>query len=348
MALTEDSEVGKLNCPSTWLLQYPYDIQLVELPALSSILPVANTVAAKLLLSSDVLVLLCDPLTTPVPTLCAKTKHLLNRPNTILVFTSVAPFEHRRSLLSKELAELGCAPGRILFLDPTQALDAVTFLQTDPKLPFAIERYQKDSLSSQISTLGVAINELFRTRASTESSLSALQTRTVLMQIQSALDASFRSVQCAAERLSRMDVGVANLRSQVADIKATVRPEILGTGENGAVRSVLAQGAKRMQAILESLSFWSMFWRVDEIGPLVSTSVRTEWCKELEDNVRRFRRCMVWSDWSMLLAHSTDWPSVLYSEPANKIYAGPLVYACPTVSILRLSFACTLEPASST
>ena len=348
MALTEDSEVGKLNCPSTWLLQYPYDIQLVELPALSSILPVANTVAAKLLLSSDVLVLLCDPLTIPVPTLCAKTKHLLNRPNTILVFTSVAPFEHRRSLLSKELAELGCAPGRILFLDPTQALDAVTFLQTDPKLPFAIERYQKDSLSSQISTLGVAINELFRTRASTESSLSALQTRTVLMQIQSALDASFRSVQCAAERLSRMDVGVANLRSQVADIKATVRPEILGTGENGAVRSVLAQGAKRMQAILESLSFWSMFWRVDEIGPLVSASVRTEWCKELEDNVRRFRRCMVWSDWSMLLAHSTDWPSVLYSEPANKIYAGPLVYACPTVSILRLSFACTLEPASST
>lgn len=284
LALTEHSEVGKLNCPSTWLLQYPYDIQLVELPALSSI-PVTNVVAAKLLLSSDVLVLLCDPLTTPVPTLYAKTKHLLNRPNTILVFTSVAPFEHRRSLLSKELAELGCAPGRILFLDPTQALDAITLLQTDSKLPFAIERYQKDSLSSQISTLGIAINELFGTRASTESSLSALQTRTVLMQIQSALDASFRSVQCAAERLARMNTGVSNLRSQVAGIKETAGPEVLGSGENDAVRSVLAQETKRMQAVLESLSFWRMFWRVDEIGSLVSTSVRTEWCKELEHNL---------------------------------------------------------------
>ena len=287
MALTDHSEAAKLICPSTWLLQYPYDIELVEFPPLSSI-SIANTDATKLLLSSDVLVLLCDPLTTSVPTLCAKSQHLLNRQNTILVFTSVAPFEHRRRLLSKELAELGCKPGHILFLDPTRALDAITLLQTDSSLPFAIERYQKDSLNSQISTLGVAINELFGTRASTESSLLALQTRTVLMQLQSALDASFRSVQCAAERLARMDAGVAKLRSQVAGIKESEGSEALGAGENDVVRSVLAQGIKRMQAMLQSLSFWRMLWRVDDVGPLVSAPVRMEWCKELEHSVRQF------------------------------------------------------------
>ncbi|KAL4078386.1 hypothetical protein V8B97DRAFT_1865865 [Scleroderma yunnanense] len=284
VTLINHLEVGKLTCPSTWLLQYPYDIQIVELPALSSI-PPANTSAAKLLLSSDVLVLLCDPLTTPIPMLSAKAKHLLNRPNTLLVFTSVTPFEHRRSLLSKELADLGCVPGRILFVDPTQALDAIALLQADSTFPYAIERFQKDSLGSQISAIGSAISELFGTRASTDTSLLTLQTRSALIQIQSSLDASFQSVHCAAEGLARVDTGVTKLRSQVMGIKEGAEREVLGAGEHDAVRLALVQGTKRMQTMLESLSFWKMLWRVDEIGSLVSTSFRGEWCKELEHSL---------------------------------------------------------------
>ncbi|KAI6166145.1 hypothetical protein EDD17DRAFT_124319 [Pisolithus thermaeus] len=276
------SEVGKLNSPSTWLLQYPYDIQLFELPTFDS-MSEGNIKAMKLLWNSDILILVCDPLLVPIVALAARTRRLLNRPNTILAFTSSTPSEYRRSQVTKELSDLGCEPGRILFLDPMQALRATTSLQTDSNFSLAVERYQNASLSSHISSLGVAIGELLGERESTDASSSSLRTQTALTQIQSALDDSGEGVACAAERVSQVFAGLAKLRSQIEGVRDRVEKEVLG-GPND-VESALAQGANRMKAMLGSLSFWNIVWMVDEIEAMVSAAVRLEWCKELEDEL---------------------------------------------------------------
>lgn len=280
--LENHSEVGKLNSPSTWLLQYPHDIQLFELPPLD-LISEGNVKAMKLLWSSDVLILVCDPLIVPIATLAGKAKHLLNRPNTILVFTSVAPSEHRLSQVSKELFDLGCEPGRILFLDPVQALHATTSLQTDSDFGLAVERYQNASLSSRISSLGVSVGELLGERKSTDVPLESLRTRTALIQIQSALDVGGESVACTAERLSQVFAGLAKLRSQVASVKERAGNEVLGGSHNA--ESVLAQDNKRMKAMFGSLSFWNMVWMADEIEAMVSAAIRLEWGRELEDEL---------------------------------------------------------------
>ncbi|KAI6002761.1 hypothetical protein EDD15DRAFT_2157387 [Pisolithus albus] len=276
------SEVSKLNSPSTWLLQYPYDIQLLEFPTFDSMLE-GDISATKLLWNSDILILVCDPLLVPVVSLVARTRRLLNRPNTILAFTFSAPSEYRRSQVSKELSDLGCEPGRILFLDPVQALRATTGLQTDTDFSLAVERYQNASLNSHLSSLGVAVGELLGGRESTDVSSLALRTQTVLIQIQSALDDSGECVACTAERVSQVLTGVAKLRSQVAGVREHAEKEVLG-GPND-VESVLAQGANRMKAMLGSLSFWNMVWMVDEFEAMISATVRLEWCKELEDEL---------------------------------------------------------------
>ncbi|KAI6040304.1 hypothetical protein EDC04DRAFT_1532265 [Pisolithus marmoratus] len=280
--LEHSSEVRKLNSPSAWLLQYPYDIQLFELPTLDSISE-ANVKATQLLWTSDILVLVCDPLLVPIVTLAARAKRLLNRPNTILVFTSVAPSAHRRSQVSEELSNLGCEPGRILFLDPVQAVRATAGLQTNSDFSLAVERYQNASLSSRVSSLGTAVGELLGGRESTDGSLSSLHTQTALVQIQSALDAGGESLACTAERISQVFTGLAKLRSEVADVRERAEKEVLGGSSD--VESVLAQDTKRMKAMLESLSFWNMVWAVDEIEAIVNAPIRLDWCKELEDEL---------------------------------------------------------------
>ncbi|KAG6335569.1 hypothetical protein ID866_3509 [Astraeus odoratus] len=286
VALTNHSDVGRLDSPSTWLLQYSNDIQLVEFPPLNMMLR-ANAESAKWLLSSDILVILCDPLTTPVTALATQAKHLLNRPNTILAFTSVVQSEYHRGRVSKELFDLGCIPGRILFLNPVQALDAIELLKKGSNLPWAIERYQHDSLCSRISSVAGAIGELLSTTTgSTESSLLSLQTRTTLIQVQSALDASLNSVHCTTERLAELSASFVKLRSQVEDLKKKVENEVLkGSGKEDVVGLALALGAKRMKRMLDALSFWNLVWRVDEVGAIVSATVQRQWCKELEDEL---------------------------------------------------------------
>lgn len=280
--LENHSEVAKLNSPSTWLLQYPYDIQLLEFPTFDS-MSEGDIRATKLLWNSDILILVCDPLLVPIVSLVARTRRLLNRPDTILAFTSSVPSEYRRSQVSKELSDLGCEPGRILFLDPVQALRATTGLQTNSDFSLAVERYQNASLNSHISSLGVAVGELLGGRESTDVSSSTLRTRTALIQIQSALDDGGECVACTAERVSQVFAGLAKLRSQVAGARERAEKEVLG-GSND-VELVLAQGANRMKAMLGSLSFWNMVWMVDEIEAVVSATVRLEWCKELEDEL---------------------------------------------------------------
>ncbi|KAI6021441.1 hypothetical protein BKA83DRAFT_4281960 [Pisolithus microcarpus] len=262
--LENHSKVAKLNSPSTWLLQYPYDIQLLEFPTFDS-MSEGDIRTTKLLWNSDILILVCDPLLVPIVSL------------------SSVPSEYRRSQVSKELSDLGCEPGRILFLNPVQALRATAGLQTNSDFSLAVERYQNASLNSHISSLGVAVGELLGGRESTDVSSSTLRTRTALIQIQSALDDGGECVACTAERVSQVFAGLAKLRSQVAGARERAEKEVLG-GSND-VELVLAQGANRMKAMLGSLSFWNMVWMVDEIEAVVSATVRLEWCKELEDEL---------------------------------------------------------------
>lgn len=240
------------------------------------------------ILSSDVVLLLCDPVFTPISTLASMERHLINRPNTILVLTSVAPSEHRHTRIWMELSDLGCKPGRLLFVDPVQALDAITLLQTDPNFPLAIERYQRNSLDSQIAKIAVEISQLLGTREAADQSWLSLQTRTALAQMKVALDAGTNSVQFSAKAVDQLSTSVVQLQSQVEAAGREAESLVFGrTAEGDIVGLALAQGTNRIKATLDSLSFWNMVWRVDEVESLIGATVRKEWCRGLEDGVRR-------------------------------------------------------------
>ncbi|KAG1865820.1 hypothetical protein DFJ58DRAFT_838472 [Suillus subalutaceus] len=266
---------GTLTIPASWLQQYPFPVQLTEIPSLSS-----DPSLPKILLKGDVLIFLCNPLTTPLPTLISNAQYILQRPNTILVLTASSVSGHAIDYISKELAAANCTPGKILAVDPIRALEAVSALKSDPSSPTAIQRYQDDFMGSRISLLGdvlagmLGLKDSSRT-VSSSSLLLAIRTRSAVIQMQGALYASARSVSQARVAIDRVFTGASELQSQVEEVRARTDREVLV--ESG-IDEALLRGSKEMKALLESLSWLKMIWRIDEIDSL-------HWCRELENQL---------------------------------------------------------------
>ncbi|KAH0827868.1 hypothetical protein J3R83DRAFT_3495 [Lanmaoa asiatica] len=276
---------GELSSPSDWLQRFPHAIRLTELPDLLSLASISDE-TDNLLLDSDVLVLLYDPIVTPLSDLAIRAKHLLNKPNTILILTSGPISDPHRQFVSRTLSKMGCQPGHILFVDPRQALDAVTALQTNPTSPSTIDRYQRDTLGSQISTITVAINEVLSPKNMSETPLLDLRQETALSQVYGSLSASFRSVEASKKDVDRVASEIGDLLSEVQRVRENTRHEILGKpGEDNKIEKALSLSTREMNTLLGSFMFWRMVWRVDEIGALVSAAVQGQWCKGLENQL---------------------------------------------------------------
>ena len=267
---------GALNIPSYWLQQYPLPIQVTEVPSLSSQPSLQNT-----LLRGDVLVLLCNPLTTPLPTLITKTGYMLRRPTTVLILTSAGASDHVLEHVKRELAAAGCKPRNVLTVDALRALDAISALKSDPSSSAAIQRYQNDFTGSRISTFSEVLGEMLGSKDSRRVSLSDIRTRTALVQMNSALHASAHSVAQARTAIDRVFAGASELQSQVEEVRVR-SDEVLA--ESG-VDEALLRGSKEMKTLLDSLTWPTVIWRVDEIDTLVGSALESHWCRELESQV---------------------------------------------------------------
>ncbi|KAG1808364.1 hypothetical protein EV424DRAFT_1574478 [Suillus variegatus] len=153
-------------------------------------------------------------------------------------------------------------------LDPIRALEAVSALKADPSSPAAIQRYQEDFMGSRISLLGDVLAGMLGLKDSgrTSSLLLAIRTQSALIQMRSALYASARSVSQARVVIDRVFIGASELQSQVEEVRARTDREVLV--ESG-IDEALLRGSKEMKAVLESLTWLKMVWRVDEIDSLL-------------------------------------------------------------------------------
>jgi len=271
---------GSLTIPSSWLQQYPLPIQVTEIPSLSS-----QPTFQKTLLKGDVLVLICNPLTTPLPTLIAKANYILKRSKTILLLTASGASEHALERVKKELVAAGCKPGKVLAVDPIRALDAISALKSDLSSPSVIQRYQNDFTGSRISILNEVLGEMLGSKEKEKQRVTLLdiRTRTALMQMKSALCASAQSVTEARATIDRVFTGASELQSQVEEVYAKADEVLTDSG----VDKALLRDSKEMKTLLDSLTWPKMIWCVDEIDTLVGSALERHWCRELESEVCR-------------------------------------------------------------
>ncbi|KAG2099121.1 hypothetical protein BD769DRAFT_1512126 [Suillus cothurnatus] len=251
---------GNLTIPASWLQQYPFPIQLTEISSISSHPSLAKNAPQRRRIN-------------------------LPLPNTILVLTASSTSGHALDCISKELAAANCTPGNILAVDPIRALEAVSALKSDPSSPAAIQRYQDDFMGSRISLLGDVLARMLGLKdsmASSSSLLLAIRARSAVIQMQSALYASARSVSQARVAIDHVFTGASELESQVEEVRARTDREVLV--ESG-IDEALLRGSKEMKALLESLTWLKMIWRVDEMDSLVSSALDRLWCREFENQL---------------------------------------------------------------
>lgn len=169
-------------------------------------------------------------------------------------------------------------------------------------------------MGSRISLLGDVLAGMLGLKDSgrTSSLLLAIRTQSALIQMRSALYASARSVSQARVVIDRVFIGASELQSQVEEVRARTDREVLV--ESG-IDEALLRGSKEMKAVLESLTWLKMVWRVDEIDSLVSSALDRYWCRELENQVCTHR--IIFFSIVKLITYSSSFKRVVSPLPKH-------------------------------
>ena len=276
---TPESSVFKVSSP--YLLQFSTPLQITEIP------PSTSHNVAHSILQADTAVIVCNPLTTPLPDLL-RTGLLSNNPNLILILscTSSPIIDSPSAFLSRFLPHgshgFSGSPFSgltILPMDPPRALAAIDALTADSRSSTAVQKYQDDFLGSRVSSLTAAL------KSNLASGLDHIRTQTALAQIRFALATCTDALHDAKRELHCTCTAVRHLNDRIEETKVRMRGDILGRHARDDVSVALDNARKELTAVMDRLSWFKMISCVDEISHIVGQAVERAWCRDLEKQV---------------------------------------------------------------
>ncbi|GLB37659.1 hypothetical protein LshimejAT787_0407100 [Lyophyllum shimeji] len=302
LAISSSANPGNstFHTSSSFLRQFSVPLQIIELcprprPTSPSAAHASSVIAERtpdVLLRADVAIVVCNPVTTPVPAIL-QNPVLSRNSNTILVITSTPPAriaDSLRTMLSQSVADGTLRSTRILFVDPSRALAANEVIKSDSRSTTSVQRYQDDFVGSRVSTVTAALRELIA--SSSEPSQTLLRARTSLARSRAALLTCQASLKHERTEMDSVSGAVSTLKGRIEEAKARAQREVLArtstqntpksSDEGDAVAEAVQQAGKEVKAVMDRLTWWRMVWRVDEISLLVTQAVHNAWCRDLE------------------------------------------------------------------
>lgn len=224
--------------------QFPAPVELSELPSI----PLSHVKASavhKALLSSDVPVIVCNPVTTPIAKLRSELPLALQHQNAILVVVyspeSASTFE---DAVSKQLPQ----SLSVVFVDPSRALGAIRTLSAEPGSSIAVQRYQDNYAASGISKFTAALTQKLSIVSS--SGISALYALSAKEQVKASLSACHTTLKAAGREIDVTVVSNIGLRDSVAELEARIEAEVLGASSVNEVQRALGRAKAEVKAAL--------------------------------------------------------------------------------------------------
>lgn len=273
------SEPGSLRVQSAWLQQFGVPLEVLELRA-----PATEGKAVKTLLSADVPIIVCNSATTPLPSLLTRLAPVLAHPNAVLVLTSSSGSEalinRIRSLCEHDLT--------ILFIDPSRALKALRILSSAPSSSTAVEKYQENFTASNLSKLTEAVSHAIVDAARGTSSFAVVQNlhaQTAHSIVQNSLSACQSVLQTARHEVDELCTQVSALRARAEEVRVKAAREVFGPADGSksdAIQTSLDKSRRDIKPTMDSLTWWKLLLRPDDVGDTVLTIVDQVWCKDLE------------------------------------------------------------------
>lgn len=282
---------SNLRIQSAWFQNFHLPVKLLEarsfrvLHSSSS----ADDVSKSIVLA-DIPIIVCNPVSTPLPTLLSSNNSLslyLDNPNAVLVVSSssyAAQFaQHIKSLYKS-------AP-TTLFIDPDRALLALRTLRTSPVSSAAVQQYQDGFAGSKISTLTETISDKLSLHGSPSTVIAELHLQTAASLIRSSLNACRSVLQQTENEAVMVHEAISMMRNRMEELRVKLIPQIFGSpnkldSEEYTVHDAVASSRKDLEAMMDTFVWWKLPWKVDDMRETMSATIHKVWCKDLERKVR--------------------------------------------------------------
>ncbi|KAF5370647.1 hypothetical protein D9758_001821 [Tetrapyrgos nigripes] len=263
-----------LALPSSFFLQFPYDVHIREYNVWSDFLSD--------FLRSDIPVVVCNPITTS-PSHILDTPLLRDYPNTILVVVA-SPTDEVANHVKAQYPDVN-----ILLMDPSRAVAGLDSLHTDPSSPAAVQRYQDEFGASRVFDLTAHIKTYLESKTKTKTPLHTSQhlipTKAALARLSALYSLSRSQLRAADAEVDSIREAVSSLQRTIAEELVKAKKDILGVYEvptESTVSKALSQARRDVHKSMNSLTWWKALWRIDEISSIVTSMVHNAWCKDLE------------------------------------------------------------------
>lgn len=289
-----DDEGNVVSIPSTWLGRFNVSVELQEFgpPSPSQTVTTRPNLITKILYTADIPIIVLNPLTSPIPSLPSSSSSTNNtplafpipksNPNTLVVLTSSSPSP---TLLNHVYAQ----HPHTLLIDPTRALDALHTLDAEHASAIAVRRFQDDFVASRLESLTKEVETILSSSHDTAKNAVSVLTALRVRKARYLIDASLRACE-AMLRKARLEVdrvadGASALRGQIEEARVKVPREVFDSGEEGEVKRAVKTARRDVGDVLDTLKWWRLVWRVDDIGEVVKGAVDKAWCRDLERKV---------------------------------------------------------------
>ena len=303
---TPTQSSGSLSLSSQWLTRSPIPVEIVELPGTTSDADLIT------LLTADIPVVVLNPImTTPAAVLQSPLyRTVLDHPHAILVIVGIETPEtrsHVQSLFDSYLpwsksgsgqvedraGTIWTNPPKVVYVDPSQALESLYTLKKNPTSLQAIGSYQHGKLSSRISDFGGAVRENLTEAKVAFGEEVSIRASTSAALLRRSLNLARRSIDDSAHEVDDLAHGISELLGEIETAKVCLYPDVLGIWsgvpgkETGTdeVKKAMTTSKEDVKRTLDALGWWKLLWRVDDVQEIVNAAIHRQWCKGLERTV---------------------------------------------------------------
>ncbi|KAI0368352.1 hypothetical protein BV20DRAFT_969410 [Pilatotrama ljubarskyi] len=277
-----------VHVQSSWLQHFGVPLEVSEYK------PSSSPETAKALFTADVPIVLCNPASTPLPSILPISTDPplpVSRQHAVLAISSPSPTHPSAAMQAAQVKGLAVNEDlRVVFVDSARALHGLEQLGYAPATPLSVQRYQDDVTGSNVASVtqivkGIISKALGETAHTPDfAKVVAVHTQTGRALVKEALLTCRNVLRHAELEADAVLTGTSTLRGQMEEAKAKVHLEIFGAPGNDGdeIAKAVGQARKSVKVTMDSLQWYKLFWRVDDIREVVTAAVDRAWCRDLE------------------------------------------------------------------
>lgn len=245
-------------------------------------IPASHPDYITLLYDADFQILVASPLSTP---LARSLEPLLLQPGSFLILNYPVLDQQAISftlsrLFPSSLALSDALKDKILQIYPPRALSALDMFRQGTSSADSVQAFQDELLGSGVPTLSQALSQALSLDQESRRLSSAK------LALAGTLEACGAAVQDASREAARVQKHVMELKSRVDSVQSTSMQDVLGGDEALDVAEAVERSTRDMRIVMNTLQWWQLPFRVDDLSDTLSNAVQYAWFKDMEAKVR--------------------------------------------------------------